>query len=600
MVGTFFLILVIYIVPVNAFVSRHGLHKGPFLSIPVSKYQYQERKHEEKCGNKYLKTSNDMCMNMAMKFEDGEGNGKISENRRSESIEDLYRKAMDEDEEWYNSFLKNYVEDIDESLEQPSQKRPSQEFKDSTIVTAKNDKHKGSYDSIGAEALSGGDENDNGMNNQAGRRKRRQTGEEAKEQQKNVMMEFEKIREESSIEETMDEDRKDIRERDHLDFSEGSSPNSARSERKNDFNENSSNDVDDDLIMKFVNMFNIEQKIPLATVTKLGYKAPDVAKLRAEVLELIIEDEIQIPENGIPRRWLVPNKDSKEVKILQKRKKESRRGDGESRQKDKRPRYREDDVDRLNDRKEMRRRNPSSSSSTRRRRRVSRRERNMDETQDSKSSIWMDMPTFKQYLRREAELRLLILGPDWEDWVKGEGDWRLNLYQGWLSIVEDGYGDDVFDDISYAPPEMRSTNARRPKKKRIPDGEKRSRRMRPIDDNDSRRGQRSRESYKRYQGRDDDSDYDDDDYSRRPSENRFTTEKRRDNGYDSDDEIHRRKASTESFPNRREFDEELGTRDDDFDTFDESTRRRRPGRLETQREKTPRSRRRRQTIDDNM
>ena len=81
--------------------------------------------------------------------------------------------------------------------------------------------------------------------------------------------------------------------------------------------------------------------------------------------------------------------------------------------------------------------------------------RDGDGIESKSNSLWMDIPTFKQYLRREADLRLTILGPDWEDWVKGESDWRLNLFKNWLGVVENGVGDDLFEDISYAPPSER-------------------------------------------------------------------------------------------------------------------------------------------------
>ena len=43
--------------------------------------------------------------------------------------------------------------------------------------------------------------------------------------------------------------------------------------------------------------------------------------------------------------------------------------------------------------------------------------------------LWMNLPTFKTYLRRKAKLQLLVLGPEWVDTVKGESDWRLGLYE---------------------------------------------------------------------------------------------------------------------------------------------------------------------------
>ena len=41
----------------------------------------------------------------------------------------------------------------------------------------------------------------------------------------------------------------------------------------------------------------------------------------------------------------------------------------------------------------------------------------------------MDLPTFRDYLRKEARLRLRILGPDWRESVLDESRWRHNLYK---------------------------------------------------------------------------------------------------------------------------------------------------------------------------
>ena len=49
--------------------------------------------------------------------------------------------------------------------------------------------------------------------------------------------------------------------------------------------------------------------------------------------------------------------------------------------------------------------------------------------------------------------------------MKGESDWRLNLYKKWLNVVDNGIGDDMFEDISYAPPSERRT-AMPPRRKR--------------------------------------------------------------------------------------------------------------------------------------
>ena len=56
------------------------------------------------------------------------------------------------------------------------------------------------------------------------------------------------------------------------------------------------------------------------------------------------------------------------------------------------------------------------------------------------SSVWMDMDTFRDMLRSEAELRLRVLGDDWAPTVKQESDWRLNLYKDWLWALHNGVG----------------------------------------------------------------------------------------------------------------------------------------------------------------
>ena len=48
----------------------------------------------------------------------------------------------------------------------------------------------------------------------------------------------------------------------------------------------------------------------------------------------------------------------------------------------------------------------------------------------------MDLPTFKKYLRRKAIFRLLVVGLEWVETVKGENNWRLGLYESWLIVVK--------------------------------------------------------------------------------------------------------------------------------------------------------------------
>jgi hypothetical protein len=56
------------------------------------------------------------------------------------------------------------------------------------------------------------------------------------------------------------------------------------------------------------------------------------------------------------------------------------------------------------------------------------------------SPIWVDIDTFRDLLRSEAELRLRILGEDWVEIVKEESNWRLSLYKEWLWMLHKGIG----------------------------------------------------------------------------------------------------------------------------------------------------------------
>ena len=55
--------------------------------------------------------------------------------------------------------------------------------------------------------------------------------------------------------------------------------------------------------------------------------------------------------------------------------------------------------------------------------------------------VGVDMDTFRDLLRKEAELRLRILGEDWKPTVKKESKWRLDLYKEWLWSLSEGVGE---------------------------------------------------------------------------------------------------------------------------------------------------------------
>jgi hypothetical protein len=86
--------------------------------------------------------------------------------------------------------------------------------------------------------------------------------------------------------------------------------------------------------------------------------------------------------------------------------------------------------------------------------------------------FWPDIDSFRSMLRNEAGMRLRILGDEWEQSVKDESDWRLNLYKDWLWMLHNGVGEPIV--------ESRNDRMRRDAAERRPDlenpRERRSRR----------------------------------------------------------------------------------------------------------------------------
>ncbi|KAL3919720.1 MAG: hypothetical protein SGILL_003616, partial [Bacillariaceae sp.] len=55
--------------------------------------------------------------------------------------------------------------------------------------------------------------------------------------------------------------------------------------------------------------------------------------------------------------------------------------------------------------------------------------------------VWMDLDTFKDLLRKEAEFRMRLAGEKFAPDIKRESDWRLELYKDWLWKLHDGIGE---------------------------------------------------------------------------------------------------------------------------------------------------------------
>eukprot|EP00984_Skeletonema_dohrnii_P030042 scaffold21143_cov120-Skeletonema_dohrnii-CCMP3373.AAC.5 len=73
----------------------------------------------------------------------------------------------------------------------------------------------------------------------------------------------------------------------------------------------------------------------------------------------------------------------------------------------------------------------------------------------SGNKFWMDLPMFKDFLRKEAQFRLKILGPDWKESVMDESRWRYDLYKTWLQAIDEGVGENPLYTYSDQPRQRR-------------------------------------------------------------------------------------------------------------------------------------------------
>lgn len=242
----------------------------------------------------------------------------------------------------------------------------------------------------------------------------------------------------------------------------------------------------------------------LTSITNLGYNIGEIPYLQPDALALIVEEEIHKPSRGIPQQWqisqsqyevlsddirVVPQEEAeellqaatekkrtgaKEAKYSSSHNKPDLRDNGgnevgrESVSVEKKPQLVEKRRPRRADRQPA---SPATRESRRRRRldkkpvstdRPSRprRERKRiynarevpkkparvedDDPPPPDSPLWVDMDTFRDLLRSEAELRVRILGEDWADVVKDESSWRLSLYKEWLWALNKGIGNPLF------------------------------------------------------------------------------------------------------------------------------------------------------------
>lgn len=88
---------------------------------------------------------------------------------------------------------------------------------------------------------------------------------------------------------------------------------------------------------------------------------------------------------------------------------------------------------------------------------------NNDFENPAPNKFWMDLPTFRDFLRKEAQLRIQIIGPDWKESVLDESRWRYDLYKTWLTMLDEGVGgENPLYEYSDVPRERKNRSNRRP------------------------------------------------------------------------------------------------------------------------------------------
>ena len=167
-------------------------------------------------------------------------------------------------------------------------------------------------------------------------------------------------------------------------------------------------------MLRFVDQRGRHKTIEVDALIELGYRWSDIQKLRSIAVEKIVKSGLQKPKGGIPKNWIVLSK-SPEIDFIRKSAKLQRvTKDGSKR----RPQLRQLPGSGGNIGIEL--------GETKR---VSASKKGSSDTFRSSTddNFWMDVGTFTSYLRKEAQLRLSILGPSWSDAVKGESRWRLKI-----------------------------------------------------------------------------------------------------------------------------------------------------------------------------
>lgn len=317
------------------------------------------------------------------------------------SVDEMYKIAMEEDEEWYNTFVKGVVSESDSEIEQDQDKtrtdeRSLEKLEQIHVITKDS-----SVEEEAIESIEEGDTQFLSNNNTQSLKYK-----EKKVVDFNVQNKIENVPDSKASSTSKGIDSSILNE----------------GTRDSETYQNL-----DEIVVQFRDYRGEVQSTPFSKLKRLGYILSEVAQLQSNALHFILEDNIEKPETGVPESWMVnQNGEEKQVFLLKKKK-----GVRKSKNRDYSGRMMEKSSSRKFQRQYF--------------------DNDYESESEMPKNFWMNLPTFKRYLRNEAELRLWILGPDWEELVRGESEWRLQLYKQWLRAVDNGIGEDAFDQLSSVP-----------------------------------------------------------------------------------------------------------------------------------------------------
>ena len=235
-----------------------------------------------------------------------------------------------------------------------------------------------------------------------------------------------------------------------------------------------------------------KQKVSLSKLIVLGYTTEEILSLDPDALSLIVEDTLRRPSTGVPTSWKndknlikiessddfidesfksnstkTPSPEfstSKTTVIVTGPETEIANRGKDSRIKERRGRFNEITADTLpTNNREQRRKKPTkevdgataptlrASAKEERTRRVFTGRPAPGPPRDDPpppKAFWPDIDTFRSLLRKEAALRLKVLGDGWSQTVRDESEWRLDLYKNWLWTLHTGVGDPLVESRS--------------------------------------------------------------------------------------------------------------------------------------------------------